>query len=238
MLERVLEPEAMDTPDEARDYDAMDHGDVNRAFAADFLAGWDGGGPVLDVGTGTAQIPIELCRLYAEMDAAADDGVRGRWGDIRITAVDLADPMLAVARGNVEAAGFADRVTVEKADAKQLHFPDWHFGAVVSNSIVHHIPDPFACLSEMHRVCRLEGVVFVRDLLRPDDEATLQQLVENHAAGCNDRQRSLFAASLRAALTLDEVRELVGRLGDPPHAVQQTSDRHWTWATIRGDSPG
>ena len=62
MLKRVLEPEAMDTPDEAHDYDAMDHSTVNRVFVADFLSVWDGGTPLLDVGTGTAQIPIELCR--------------------------------------------------------------------------------------------------------------------------------------------------------------------------------
>src|SRR2546425_991525 len=62
VLPRVLEPEVMDWAEEARDYDAMDHAAVNRAFVADFLAVWDGAGPVLDVGAGTAQIPLELCR--------------------------------------------------------------------------------------------------------------------------------------------------------------------------------
>ena len=38
---RVLEPEVMDTPEEARDYDAMDHAAVNRVFVADFLTAWD-----------------------------------------------------------------------------------------------------------------------------------------------------------------------------------------------------
>ena len=37
-LERVLEPEVMDTLDEAVDYDAMDHRAVNEAFCADLLA--------------------------------------------------------------------------------------------------------------------------------------------------------------------------------------------------------
>jgi hypothetical protein len=31
----------MDTPEEARDYDAMDHAAVNRVFVADFLTAWD-----------------------------------------------------------------------------------------------------------------------------------------------------------------------------------------------------
>ena len=38
MLARVLEPEVMDTEEEAADYDAMDHAVVNDAFCTDFLA--------------------------------------------------------------------------------------------------------------------------------------------------------------------------------------------------------
>ena len=37
MLTRVLEPEVMDTAEEAADYDSMDHAEVNRRFVDDFL---------------------------------------------------------------------------------------------------------------------------------------------------------------------------------------------------------
>src|SRR5436305_4621582 len=97
MLPRVLEPEVMDSAEEARDYDAMDHAAVNRVFVADFLRVWNGENFILDVGTGTAQIPIELCR----QDARAE-----------VVAIDLADHMLAVARANVERAGFAGRIQI------------------------------------------------------------------------------------------------------------------------------
>ena len=50
MLDRVLEPEVMDTEDEARDYDAMDHSQVNRVFVADFLALWNGQGKHFGIG--------------------------------------------------------------------------------------------------------------------------------------------------------------------------------------------
>ena len=59
-LERVLEPEVMDTVEEAQDYDSMDHSLVNEIFVQDLLATGPIEGEVLDVGTGTAQIPIEL----------------------------------------------------------------------------------------------------------------------------------------------------------------------------------
>ncbi len=40
MLSRVLEPEVMDTPEQASAYDAMDHSEVNRRFVDDVLAAW------------------------------------------------------------------------------------------------------------------------------------------------------------------------------------------------------
>lgn len=218
MLPRVLEPEVMDSPEEARDYDAMDHSAVNRVFAADFLSACPNPGLVLDVGTGTAQIPIEVCRWNAQVE---------------IIAIDLAEHMLALARENVERAGLAQRIRIEKADAKRFSYLDGAFTAVMSNSIIHHIPEPFDCFAEMHRVCSPGGVLFVRDLLRPSDEVTLRNIVETYAAGANDHQRKMFADSLHAALTLAEVRELVGRLGHGPHTVQATSDRHWTFLAIR-----
>jgi ubiquinone/menaquinone biosynthesis C-methylase UbiE len=218
MLPRVLEPEVMDTAEEARDYDAMDHSAVNRAFAADFLSACPDPTRVLDVGTGTAQIPIELCRWNAEVE---------------IVAIDLADHMLALARENVARARLEGRIRIERADAKRFPYDDAAFPAVMSNSIIHHIPEPFPCFAEMHRVCETGGVLFVRDLLRPDDAGRLKELVKTYAAGANDHQQAMFAASLHAALTLEEVRGLVGRLGHEPHTVQATSDRHWTWIAIR-----
>jgi ubiquinone/menaquinone biosynthesis C-methylase UbiE len=214
MLPRVLEPEVMDSEAEARDYDAMDHAAVNRAFVDDFLAAWPGGGPVLDVGTGTAQIPVELCRRHPA---------------VQVTAIDLAEHMLRLGRDNVRRAGLTGRVRLERVDAKRLPYPDGSFAAVISNSIVHHIPEPGAVLAEMVRVAAAGGVLFVRDLLRPDDAAAVDRLVALHAAGANDHQRQMFADSLRAALTLDEVRALVAPLGFDPASVRQTTDRHWTW---------
>src|SRR5439155_5376822 len=125
MLPRVLEPEVMDSAAEARDYDAMDHSQVNRVFVADFLSFWTGTGTILDLGTGTAQIPIECCRRHPT---------------VQIVAVDLAEHMLRVAADNVRRAGLAGRIQLHCLDAKQLPWPDHSFAAVMSNSIVHHIP--------------------------------------------------------------------------------------------------
>jgi hypothetical protein len=39
----------------------------------------------------------------------------------------------------------------------------------------------------------------------------------------------MFEASLRAALSLEEIRALVSALNFELTTVQQTTDRHWTW---------
>jgi ubiquinone/menaquinone biosynthesis C-methylase UbiE len=214
MLPRMLEAEVMDSPAEARDYDAMDHAEVNRLFVADFLAFKPDPGRVLDVGTGTAQIPIELCRRHEQAS---------------VVAIDLAEHMLTLGRQNVSRAGLDKRIELRRVDAKGLPFADASFTSVLSNSIVHHIPQPRHVLGEMVRVLAPDGAVFVRDLLRPESDAEVVRLVELYAGAADAHQRQMFDDSLRAALTLAEIQELLGQLGLDPAGVRQTSDRHWTW---------
>ena len=89
-LERVFEPEVMDSPEEASDYNAMDHAAVNRAFVDDSIAAAgesskfkvqgskfaDGQSTlnfelgtlnctVLDLGTGTVRFRLSFARARA-----------------------------------------------------------------------------------------------------------------------------------------------------------------------------
>lgn len=226
MLQRRLEPEVMDTVEEAVDYDAMDHGTVNRLFVDDLLAAARVNGialddprrRILDVGTGTAQIPIELCR---------------RTPDCQVIAIDLAREMLKLGARNVEKAGLTGRIELEYADAKEMRWEDASFDVVMSNSIVHHIPDPGRVLGEMARVTKPGGLLFVRDLLRPDDEDALERIVAAYAGDENEHQQQMFRDSLHAALTLEELASILTDLGLPAAWPRQTSDRHWTICAVR-----
>jgi ubiquinone/menaquinone biosynthesis C-methylase UbiE len=217
-LPRVLEPEYMDTPDDARDYDSMDHSTVNRLFVEDLLAVCPSPGLVLDLGTGTALIPIELCRRELHC---------------QILAVDAAQEMLVLGQQNIAAAGLSDRIQLLQGDAKQLVLASATFDTVMSNSILHHIPEPGDVLAEAVRTTRVGGRLFFRDLLRPHDLVSLERLVETYASGANAHQRSLFSASLHAAFTLEEIQSLVAKLGFSRHTVKATSDRYWTWSGVK-----
>lgn len=231
MPSRVLEPEVMDTAEEARDYDAMDHGEVNRAFVAALLQRASAGAGagvdlrrILDVGTGTALIAIELCR---------------RAPSAEVVAIDLARHMLELAETNVRAAGLSTRIRLEQLDAKATGLASGSFSVVMSNSLVHHVPDPRPLFVELRRLVAPGGLVFVRDLLRPEDDRTRVDLVDRYAAvdlrlvaaetvTRAARQRALFDASLRAALSQGEVVDFAASAGLHGASVTRSSDRHFT----------
>ncbi len=169
------------------------------------------------MGTGTALIPIELCRQVPHA---------------RVLAVDMAEQMLAVGRHNVQKASLAECIRLEKVDCKRLPYGDGQFNTVISNSIVHHIADPSVVINEAWRVTAPGGLIFFRDLMRPDDEAMLQHVTRTYTVGANPIQRRMYEDSLRAALSVEEVRRLVMPLGVAAESVRATSDRHWTW-TVR-----
>jgi ubiquinone/menaquinone biosynthesis C-methylase UbiE len=217
MIPRVLEPEAMDTPEEVLEYDRMDHSEVNARFVADLLTahGACRGGWILDVGTGTARIPIAL----AWADARA-----------RILALDLADNMLARAAINIVEAGLENRIRCFRGDVKSLDgaVGGERFEAVISNTIIHHIPKPAPALEAMIERVAPSGTLMIRDLVRPDSLREVARLVELHAGNESDAARGLFEASLRAGLTLEEIRAVVELHGLPGGCVVMSSDRHWT----------
>lgn len=226
MLERILEPEVMDSEQEAQEYNDMDHSEVNGRFVEELLAYARSTadeafelGDVLDLGTGTALIPIELCIRHE---------------GCRVMAVDMAVSMLELARYNLEAKGMIERITLAQVDAKTMGYDDGSFDVVMSNSIVHHIPEPIECMSQMVRVTADGGMLFVRDLMRPHDLETLEGLVQTYAGDESEYSRKLFRDSLHAALSIDEIQELVETLGFDPNSVQSSSDRHWTWAARKG----
>jgi ubiquinone/menaquinone biosynthesis C-methylase UbiE len=218
-IPRVLEPELMDDAAEAEAYDAMDHRQVNEAFVNDLLAAGLPGEKVVDLGTGTARIPIILCQ--------ADPSVR-------VLAIDAAIHMLERAIVNIDIAGLRDRIQLASADVKSLaDFEDGTCDCVISNTLLHHLPDPGAALSEACRIVRPGGRIFIRDLMRPASARQVDRLVALHAGSEPPDSQQLLRQSLHAALTLAEIKQLVQRFGLPDDCVAATSDRHWTLSATR-----
>jgi ubiquinone/menaquinone biosynthesis C-methylase UbiE len=213
MLDRVLEPEVMDSEEDAHEYEAIDNTGVNLEFVRRTLELAPEQGRVLDIGTGPADIAILLAQ---------------RAPGLRILAVDLGEHMLALARKNVERAGLGHLIEVARADAKATGLDDGTFDLVLCNSLVHHIPEPLDLFKEVARVARPGAALFLKDLHRPSTEAEHRHLVETYAKNDTAYQRRLFSDSLRAALTVAEVEDFCARAGLEGVTVHRSSDRHWS----------
>ena len=212
-MKRIVEPEVMDTVEAAEAYDVMEHGEVDEAFVERVIALGANSGHFLDVGTGPAQIPILLAQ---------------RCPDIHITAIDLSEEMLKIAKHHVAEANLTKQITLEHIDAKVLPYPDNYFDGLISNSIVHHIHDTISALKEMGRVVKQNGIVLIRDLIRPETPADAQTFVDLYAAEDTPYQQKLYYDSFLASFTLAEVNEMLTHMCMPDAAVVQSTDRHWS----------
>ncbi|MEE9391075.1 MAG: class I SAM-dependent methyltransferase [Planctomycetota bacterium] len=211
-MKRTLEPEYMDTVDEASSYDAMDHRVPNNSFV-DRLIGLGAKGRILDVGCGPGQVSILMAT---------------RMSDVEVVGLDAAKTMLDLAElhRRQTTKDQAARLSFVLGDGKSLGFPDGHFDAVVNNTVLHHIPDPLPFLAECWRVLRPGGVLLIRDLFRPQNPEAALALVDEHAAQDSPMQRELFRASLHAALTPKELDEAARGAKIEDFEITIDSDRH------------
>jgi ubiquinone/menaquinone biosynthesis C-methylase UbiE len=226
-MDRILEPEVMDTWEESIAYDAMDFTDVNTTFANDaiaiFTTDYRLKQPilVLDAGTGPGRIPVLMAQIRQE------------W---KFVAVDLAESMLQIARQHLQNINqnvnqnlnLQERIRFELVDVKNLPYDDGQFDLIVSNSLIHHLPEPSTFFQEIKRILKPNGGIFIRDLLRPGNIEMLNGLVDSIGSEYDASQKKLFCDSLHAALTIDEVNNLIEQAGLENVDIYQNSDRHWT----------
>lgn len=221
MLPRLLDLELLESLSQAVDYNNLDHAAMNQAFVDDLLAAGEFQGQILDLGTGTAQIPIELVRRHP---------------NCYVMAVDRSISMLDIARYNVDIAMVTDRVQLDHADAERLPYEDDRFAVIISNAAVHPLQEPFQALAEAVRVTEPGGLIFFRDFRRPKDTTALEHQVQTWAGHENQTQRQRLAECLCAALTVDEMRQIVQPLGFPGESVKATNDLVWTWTARKARS--
>jgi SAM-dependent methyltransferase len=219
-MERVPEPEVMDEPAQALAYARADFAEVNEAFAARFREAFPDlvSGRVLDLGCGPADIPLRLASLLP---------------GLRVTAVDASAPMLAHGRAAARAHPAGHRVDLVRARLPHLPFSAHRFDAVISNSLLHHLPRPEIFWQSVRACARPGAAVLVMDLLRPASARAAEEIVRTYAALEAPLLRRDFYCSLLAAFTVGEVRTQLGGAMADLHC-RRISDRHWAaWGRMR-----
>jgi arsenite methyltransferase len=119
---------------------------------------WRGDEAVLDIGCGRGLVAIAAAR---RVPAGRVTGV-DIWQE-----QDLGGNTPAAILANAEAAGVADRLTVDTGDARSLPYPDASFDVVASMTALHNIPDKagrIAAIAEAWRVTKPGGDILIFDI--------------------------------------------------------------------------
>lgn len=212
-LARTPEPELMDRPDQVAAYAGADFADSNQAFVDFLVARLADASPgrLIDLGCGPADICVRLARALPG------------W---KIVGVDAGANMLLAARERVRAESLESRI-----ELRLSHLPDptldaGRYHCVVSNSLLHHLPDPGVLWRAVAALAAPGALVQVMDLARPESEADADALVDHYAGNEPEVLRADFRNSLHAAWRVDEVETQLDEAG-LDLACELVSDRHW-----------
>jgi len=214
-MKRRPEPELMDSAAQTAAYAAADFSESNSLFTERFAQAFPGlpeNGRMADLGCGPGDIVIRMAKAYP---------------DWRITGLDAGENMLRWAEQRL--AGEPGCVNVR---FRHSYLPDdtleaGSFDALVSNSLLHHLPDPLVLWQSIARLGAPGAAVQVMDLFRPASEADARQLVEHYSSDEAEVLREDFYNSLLAAYTVDEIAGQLARADLRQLKVAMASDRHW-----------
>lgn len=168
------------------------------------------GGLVLDVGTGTGDLALDIARLHP---------------GARVVGLDYTAPMLARAPAKAAARQLDDRVTWVRGDGQRLPFPDDSFDAVTSAFVLRNFADLYSAYADMARVVRPGGRVVALEISpdslpgwRPFFELYFQQIVPRVGAWLtgDPTAYTYLPASVAAFLGPDELAEVMRDAGLVP----------------------
>jgi len=214
-MKRRPEPELMDSEAQTLAYAEADFNESNSLFTERFLARFRDlpeSGRLADLGCGPGDITVRLARALPG------------W---QLTGLDAGPNMLQHAQQRLARENLASRVSFRLAYLPDPTLPAAAWQAVVSNSLLHHLPDPQVLWDSVARLGAPGAAIQVMDLMRPTSEAMAQQLIERYAADAPAILREDFYNSLLAAYRPEEVSDQLIRAGLDRLRIETASDRHW-----------
>jgi trans-aconitate methyltransferase len=214
-MKRRPEPELMDSEAQTIAYAEADFNESNSLFTEYFLRRFGdlaASGRMADLGCGPGDITIRLARALPGWD---------------VTGLDAGANMLKRARERLASDPAAPRVALRHAYLPDPGLPSGAWNAVVSNSLLHHLPEPMTLWESVLQLGAPGAAVQVMDLARPDDEEQARNLVDLYAADAPAILREDFFNSLLAAYTPAEIRSQLNRAGLGQLEIDTPSDRHW-----------
>ncbi len=166
----------------------------------------------LDLGCGPADIPIRFLRAYPNAQCDALDGSRAM---LALAAQAFAAEPALKARIRL----LWDRIPSER-------LPHAYYDLVISNSLLHHLPDPQVLWRTIRATAKAGAPVLIMDLMRPASPGWVEALVETYAGAESEILKRDFRNSLYAAFEPAEVSAQLRAADLECLEVAVVSDRH------------
>lgn len=213
-MRRIPEPELMNDVAQAEAYAHADFATPHNLFIELFKQKFPGleiREVVLDLGCGPADISRRFVQAYPAC---------------HVHGVDGAQAMLEFGRQLNQQAGLSHCIELIEACLPGVELPQRHYHVIISNSLLHHLHDPFVLWQSIEQHARPFAHVFIMDLVRPENETRARQLVQEYASAEPAILQEDFYHSLCAAFTPGEVEQQLDEMGLSQLQVEVVSDRH------------
>lgn len=182
-MKRIVEPELMEGKIQCEEFASASRKGLRDRFIREITAVFELEGATADLGCGPADYSNALCEVFP---------------NVTIDAYDGSAAMLEIAKLTAH-----KNVTLIYLPFEDL---DLLYENVVSTNTLHHIHDPAVFWKTIDRITFPGSKIFVMDLVRPDEEEHVAEIIQKFAATDAEYYKEDFANSLRAAFTPGEVR--------------------------------
>jgi len=217
-MDRILEKELMDEEEQAKAYAFADFSEAHNLFIEKFQEKFPEGDfsssfndVVLDLGCGSCDITRRFANAYS---------------DAFFHAVDGAEAMLKHAAELNKKDNLTQRIKLIETCLPDIELPQSFYHLIISNSLLHHLHDPFVLWKTIQKYAKPFAHVFIMDLIRPIDEPTVKFLSNEYLENEPNVLKIDFENSLRAAFTIKEVRKQLDEMRLSNLTVEEVSDRH------------
>jgi ubiquinone/menaquinone biosynthesis C-methylase UbiE len=156
-------------------------------------------GRVLDIGTGSGRLAIELARAAGT--------------NFEITGLDVSENMLKKAAENVRQEGIGEKINLVTGNADNMPFRDESFDLVISYASLHHWFRPALVFKEARRVVKQGGAVIIRDNRRVYGNPFWEVFIWVLTRFMNKRHRENWPHAILASYTTPEVGAILKQTG-------------------------
>ena len=156
-------------------------------------------GTIADLGCGSGELLIDICR--ADNDA----------NNFNIVGFDGSSAMLEHANLAIRNNNLQSKITTKNLLFENITKND--FDVAISCITLHHQHNPLEFWDITKRITKRPGYVFVMDLIRPNTENDVDQLIKINASNWNQLYQQDYKNSLLAAFSLAEIKEQLDASG-------------------------